>query len=247
VVFSFQYQNIPSGGFDVYTGDTYLGFYSFENVPVELAHFPANETGRYVVTICESDGTECCSSFEFSGPVCGEPECSIFNLEYTLTECDTADQFYFILNFDFTNTGGEGFNVVGNGNQYGNFSYENLPVQIGPFPSDDTQYEFLVSDAANPGCFEVIEPGIVNCLVSTTPVDYDEFFNVFNNGTIPGVYAKKDVQLSLYNSNGKNVLYQYPLTADEIYELNTQPAGFYIATITHGGNTWPVKLVKAGN
>ena len=93
----------------------------------------------------------------------------------------------------------------------------------------------------------MITPGVVQCLVSTTPVDYDEFFNIFNNGTIPGVYAKQDVQLSLYNSNGKNVLYHFPLSADEIYALTTQPPGFYIATITQGANTWPVKLVKAGN
>ena len=246
-VFSFQYQNIPSGGFDVYAGDVNLGFYNFENVPIEVVHFPSNESGQYVVTICESDGTDCCSSFEFTGPVCGQPECNISNLEYTLTECDSADQFYFILDFDFVNVGGEGFNVVGNGNEYGNFSYENVPVQIGPFASDDTNYEFLVFDAANPGCFEVITPGVVQCLVSTTPVDYDEFFSIFNNGTIPGIYAKKDVQLSLYNSNGKNVLYHFPLTTDEIYELTSQPPGFYIATITQGANTWPIKLVKAGN
>ena len=93
----------------------------------------------------------------------------------------------------------------------------------------------------------MINLGVVQWLVSTTPVDYDQFFSVFNNGTIPGIYAKKDVVLSLYNANGKNVLYQLPLSADALYELNTQPAGLYMATIMNGKNIWPVKLVKAGN
>ncbi len=242
---NFHHENVP-GGFDIYAGDIYLGFYTLEQIPANITNFPANETGNYVITICESDSTTCCTSLEFNGPVCG-PSCDIFNVEYTLTPCDSADNFYFILDFDFVNVGDEGYNVVGNGNEYGNFSYENVPVQIGPFPSDDTDYEFLIFDAANPGCFQVINPGVVQCLVSTIPVDYDQFFSVFNNGTIPGIYAKKDVVLSLYNANGKNVLYQLPLSADEMYELNAQPAGLYMATIMNGKNIWPVKLVKAGN
>jgi len=243
---NFHHENLP-GGFDIYAGDEYLGFFSLEQIPANISNFPANETGNYVITICENDGTTCCTSLEFNGPLCGSNACDILNLGYTLTACDSADNFYFILDFDFVNIGDEGFNVVGNGNEYGNFSYENVPVQIGPFPSDDTDYEFLVFDDANPGCFQVINPGVVECLVSTTPVDYDQFFAVFNNGSVPGIYARKDVLLSVYNANGKNVLYQLPLSADEIYALKTQPAGLYMATIMHGKNIWPVKLVKSGN
>ena len=247
VVVNFAYQNVPGGGFDIYSGDQYLGFYGFDQIPAEIGHFPANETGQYNITICGSDGTTCCTSFAFQGPICAEPGCSISELTYTLTECDSAGNFFFILDFDFANPGDQGFNVVGNGNEYGNFSYDNVPVQIGPFPSDDTPYEFLVYDAAHPGCFDVVEPGKVQCLVSTTPVDFDEFFSLFNNGSIPGIYAKKDILLSVYNANGKNVLYHYPLSAEDRYQLSTQPAGLYIATITHGPNIWPVKLVKGGN
>jgi hypothetical protein len=144
VVVDFGYQNLPGEGFDVYAGDQYLGFYTTSQLPVEVSNFPTNETGQYVITICESDGTTCCSSLEFTGPICGSTICNIFNLEYTLTTCDSAGNFYFILDFDFANTGGEGFNVAGNGNEYGNFSYDQVPVQIGPFESDDTAWEFLV-------------------------------------------------------------------------------------------------------
>ena len=246
VVASYNHQNLPGSGVDVYTGAQYLGFYPFSQNPLEIPHFPANGSGNYILTICESDGLDCCTSFEFSGPICGDESCSISNLEYTLTECDSSGNFYFVLDFDFANTGDQGFNVIGNGNEYGNFGYDQVPVQIGPFPTDDLVYEFLVFDAANPGCFDVITPGDVECFVSTIPVDFEQFFTLFNNGTVPGVFAKKDIILSLYNVNGKNVLYQFPLSAEDIYELNQQPNGLYIATIKHGDNTWPVKLVKAG-
>jgi hypothetical protein len=167
-------------------------------------------------------------------------------LEYAVSECDSAGNFYFNLNFDFSNTGSDGFNVTGNGNNYGNFSYENLPVQIGPFPSDDTPYEFHISDVSQPDCFATITPGVVNCTVATKPVDSDKFFQVFNNGTIPGIYARKNITLSLFNSSGKMIMDHIRISQDELFELNDQPSGLYIGTILYAGNRWPVKLVKAG-
>lgn len=245
-ILHFEYQNIAAGGFDVYAGNTYLGFYTFEQVPIEIANFPANETGQYVVTICESDNTECCTNQEFTGPACGTGTCEISNLTYTVTECDSTGHFFIILNFDYQHTGTEGFHVQGNGNNYGDFSYDNVPVQLGPFPTDDTEYEFAVNDIAHPDCAASIVPGHVNCFVSTDPVAYEPYFQVINNGTVPGIYARKNIALSLYNSNGKMVLHQYLISSEETFELNKQVPGLYIGTITFEGNTWPVKLVKAG-
>ena len=245
-VLHFEYQNIEAGGFDVYAGDTYLGFFTFEQVPIEIAHFPTNETGQYIVTICESDNTECCTTQEFEGPACGAGGCEITNFTYTLTTCDSAGNFFFILDFDFQNPGNEGFHIVGNGNNYGDFNYDNVPVQIGPFPSDDTEYEFVVNDIGHPDCSAVLVPGNVNCTVATEAVDYDAYFQIFNNGSIPGIYAKKNITLSLYNSNGKMVFNQISLTADDKFELSKQAPGLYIGTIMFGDYIWPVKLVKSG-
>ncbi len=247
IVANFDYDNLPGGGVDIYSGDDYLGFFSFDQIPVEINNFPSDDSGDYTITICESDGTECCNSFSFPGPVCGSGGCNIFDLEYTMTPCDSAGNFFFVLDFNFVNTGNEGFNVAGNGNDYGNFSYDNVPLELGPFAADETVYEFIVFDAANPDCSAVIEPGVVSCFVSTLPVDYDAFFTVFNNGTMPGIYAKKELVLSLYNSSGRNVIYQLPLSADAQYELNSEPAGLYIAMLKNGENIWPIKLVKSGN
>lgn len=243
-IISFQYENITGGGFDLYTGDSYLGFFNFDQIPVITANFPVNATGEYVVTICESDNLDCCESFEFEGPVCGEDICDIFNFEWSITECDSAGNFFFILNFDFQNVGNEGFNVVGNGNNYGNFSYENLPIQVGPFESDNTVYEFLVIDGQNGACFDFVEPGVVECLVATTEIPHDNIFQVFNNGTIPGILALEDVNLSIFNLNGKMLVNRKLLASGNLFELNDIPSGLYIGTVMFEGYTWPIKLVK---
>ncbi|HUR30792.1 MAG TPA: T9SS type A sorting domain-containing protein [Saprospiraceae bacterium] len=242
---NFQYENITAGGFDVYTGSGYLGFFNFDQIPILTSNFPSNNSGEYVVTICESDNLDCCESLEFEGPVCVEGSCDIFNLQWSITECDEEGNFFFILDFDFVNVGNEGFNVVGNGNNYGNFSYENLPIQIGPFETNNTLYEFLVTDAQNSACFDVVVPGVVDCTVGTDEVDHDDIFQIYNNGTIPSILALKDVSLSLFNSNGKMIFHNKNLNSGNLFELNNVPNGMYVGTVIYQDNIWPVKLVKS--
>jgi hypothetical protein len=47
---------------------------------------------------------------------------------------------------------------------HGVFSYDDLPVTIGPLPGDNTtNWQFLIQDIANPGCFGVDLLGPVFC------------------------------------------------------------------------------------
>ena len=182
---------------------------------------------------------------EVHGPICGEEQCQITNLEWSITECDEEDNFFFILDFDFINVGGEGFTVVGNGNNYGTFGYDNVPIQIGPFPTDNTVYEFLVFDALDVSCFAVVVPGIVDCSVSTNEISHEGIFTIYNNGTSPGILALEDIQLTLFNSNGKVVERDRSLSGDSRFELATLPAGIYIGKVIYQGNIWTIKLVKS--
>jgi hypothetical protein len=245
-VIHFEYQNIDAGGFDLYAGDQYLGFYGFNQVPIETGLFPSNETGNYLVTVCESDNTECCTTEEFTGPTCGEDECHIYDLTWTMTECDSNGHFFFILDFDFDHVGDDGFNVIGNGNNYGNFNYDNVPVTIGPFEDNGTDYEFAVFDAAHPACFDIVNPGEVDCGVAVSPVDPEKYFEIFNNGSIPGILAKQDISISLFNANGKLVA-NVNLNPENYFALNNMTDGFYILIVNHDDQTWPVKLIRTGN
>jgi len=245
-IIHFDYQNISAGGFDLYAGDHYLGFFTFNQLPIQTSQFPSNNTGNYLVTVCESDNTECCATEDFNGPTCGEDACHIYDLVWSATDCDSNGLFYIMLDFEFENVGQDGFNVFGNGNDYGNFAYENLPIQLGPFESNATNYEFGVSDDAHPDCFDTVNPGIIDCTVGTQTIAPDEYFAVFNNGTVPGILAMKDVSISVFNSNGNQVIQPWSLAQDAFYEFNKIPNGFYILYVQFGELTWPVKLIKTG-
>ena len=198
----------------------------------------------YEVTVCESDNTECCSSYTFEGPVCGESPCSIFDLTYMMTECNQDGLFAFILDFDFANPGSQGFSVLGNGNNYGSFSYDNVPVELGPFVADGTAYEFVVRDNQHPDCQAVVEPGVVECTTSAIQPPAAAIFDVYNNGTAPWIAALQDIRVSLYRADGMALALRQEVNASGQFNLNTYPDGLYIAIVHHGDWQWPVRLVR---
>ncbi|MEO5905704.1 MAG: T9SS type A sorting domain-containing protein, partial [Saprospiraceae bacterium] len=244
VVINFQWENVDSTGFDIYYGDGFLGFFTFDQIPVVISTFPSNSSGEYVISVCANDNSQCCETLEFEGPLC-PPVCDINDLTWSITECDSADQFYFLLDFNFQDVGTQGFSVVGNGNNYGTFSYDNLPVQIGPFEEGtNIVFEFLVSDNEFAGCIDFIEPGVVECLVATEDIRAEDLFEIYNNGTIPQIFAKKDLSITLANSNGKILYAAKSMAAESYVEINNLPSGIYIATIVYNGTRIPVKIVK---
>jgi hypothetical protein len=245
LVINFDWINVDAGGFDVYAGDHYLGFFGLDQVPITVTNFPSNSTGNYVVTVCESDNQECCETLEFEGPVCGEGGCAIFDITWEITECNKEGQFWFIIDFEFENVGGEGFNVHGNGNNYGNFGYDDLPIELGPFENGDTEWEFAIQDNQFGDCLGVIVPGVVDCNVATNEISHDDIFRIDNNGTVPGVLSLKDINLSLFNSNGKRIVLNKIIPEGEFYELKDLPSGIYMGSIIYQENIWTVKLVKS--
>ncbi len=241
----FESSNLPTDSVLVYANEQLVGQYFNHPDLLLIENFPLFGTDEILVTVCALEDPFCCASFTLVSPEC-EGVCLISNLEYSLSHCDSSGNFYFLLTFDFANTGNDGFNVVGNGNDYGHFSYQDLPIQIGPFPTDDTVYEFLVSDVAFGDCAAAIEPGMVECLpVSVIPIPFDDYFQIVNNGNVPMVQALQDIRLTVFNANGKTMVYQHRMTNGDIYNLQHVPAGLYIATVMHGQWIWPVKLVKS--
>jgi hypothetical protein len=139
-------------------------------------------------------------------------QCSITNLSVQASSCDEAGKFYVTLQFDHTGTSGQ-FKVQGNGRNYGLFTYDSLPIQIGPLNADClTPYEFVVRDAENASCVAFKELGkkcceqacgisidslyAGTCTDGTYPLYLDlsrQFagngFDLYNNGTYFGYYS----------------------------------------------------------
>lgn len=90
-------------------------------------------------------------------------QCLIKNMSVSPTECDVNGDFYVSINFEHSGTSAN-YKVQGNGKNYGTFSYDSLPVLIGPLKADcKTNYEFVVRDGENNNCTAFKELGKKCC------------------------------------------------------------------------------------
>lgn len=154
--------NVDGVGFDVFAGNVNLGFFNYSDLSITIPEFPATGDPMDVITICDNDNPTCCDAFEFPAPDCDPTDCEIFNITADTTTCEFG-QFFVVLDFDSENTGNS-FSVVGNGNDYGNFEYDQLPITLGPFDGNGvTIYEFGISDNSEDNCGGAIAVGPIEC------------------------------------------------------------------------------------
>ena len=91
-------------------------------------------------------------------------QCVIGDIEVSPSPCDELGFFDVFLDFDYEDTGNEGFTAEGNGVTYGNFEYSALPIVINDLEGDGiTFYEFVVRDIQFPDCSNFAELGIIEC------------------------------------------------------------------------------------
>lgn len=99
-------------------------------------------------------------------------DCQIQSVEAIPLDCED-NQFFVELNVTAANTG-DFFSVVGNGNNYGDFTYADLPITLGPFEGDGvTELEFAVIDLQNAACSNwtsFVSPNCNPCSISN--LDY---------------------------------------------------------------------------
>ncbi|MBK8955832.1 MAG: hypothetical protein IPM34_09765 [Saprospiraceae bacterium] len=138
------------------------GEFKYANQPIKLGPFKGDCTTAYEFIITDCIYKEC--KFEkVIGKVCCDQNCEINNLVVERTPCNSDNQFYAVLNFNYSGTS-DCFKVAGNGKNYGLFKYSQLPVRIGPLPADcNTPYEFVVFDCHANECKADVNLGIVCC------------------------------------------------------------------------------------
>ncbi len=157
---NFQYSNPTHTHFDVIYDNEIVGYFELDDLPILIENFEDNGENAPYIQVCINDNPNCCAGGEYLAPNCDN--CEIWDLHSPSFECD-GDNFYLTLDFNFSNVGNDGFNVHGNGTNYGNFSYNDLPIVLGPLPANNTFYEFAVNDVNHPDCSAVLEYGVVNC------------------------------------------------------------------------------------
>ena len=100
-----------------------------------------------------------------------QSNCSIFDLTATIVQNNPGGCEYWVkLDFEFTGTTNQ-FKVQGNGIQYGTFTYNQLPLLLGPFQatSVSTVREFVVRDLILNDCQDDVTVNSPVC--NTNPVN----------------------------------------------------------------------------
>ncbi len=225
--------------FLVFANGNFFGKYGINQLPLNIPNFPYNGGANDVIKICVGNNvTECCRILEFPVPGClNNTPCHIYDLTAVHTPC-LCGQFFAVLNFQFDGVGSGGFDVVGNGHNYGTFEYSHpQPLILGPLPGDGTNYEFVVRDHLHPDCQDVVQMGEVVCMTPVTdpgntalltlsPNPANEWLQVsaqWNNGLKAG---QSNVQV--YSADGRLVI-QQTVTDGGNFQLNVAnlPAGMY--------------------
>ncbi|MEO1714370.1 MAG: hypothetical protein AAFU60_13645, partial [Bacteroidota bacterium] len=145
--------NPTSNQFDLYINGVYYNEYEYDDLPLlEIGPFIANGS-TYTFLVMDSEDPLCEASFELTSEDCGDAPCALTDLYAEVLPCTSNGEFYVEIGFEFDNVGNDGFKIQGNGNIYGTFGYDELPVIIGPFSGDGaTEYEFIAVDIDHPDC-----------------------------------------------------------------------------------------------
>ena len=240
---NFTVQNPPSAMFTVWANGTQIGTYNLNQLPLLIQNFPWNGGNFDVIKIClggNAAGTPpCCLSKEFEVPGCLTENCEIWDVAVRTTPC-LCGQFFALLSFNHSQGSAAGFNISGNGTNYGNFSYgDPQPIILGPLAGDNsTEYVFLVKDLTHPDCREDIKLGKVACAsfvqdpnqglasIQVSPNPTSELLNV--SLQFAGISAPGEGDVQLIQTDGRVARsFQVGNAANFSLTVGDLPAGMY--------------------
>ena len=163
LLLDFDPVNTNNLGFDLVAGNgDYLGFFLYEDLPVTFA-YPYVDGAVASLFISDNDNDACTVKYDFVIDCEPNDECHIFDITYTVPECNPNGIVYVGLDFEYINVG-ESFTVSGNGLDYGTFSYADLPIKVGPIlPQCDKEYEFVIRDKEKQDCGNYIDDVRICC------------------------------------------------------------------------------------
>ncbi|MBP6826866.1 MAG: T9SS type A sorting domain-containing protein, partial [Saprospiraceae bacterium] len=191
VKINFQVDNAPGNTFGVWANGAFFGTFNLNQLPVTITNFPWNGGANDVVKVCFINANDpngsatCCRTKEFLVPAClTQDNCHIYDLIAVPTPC-LCGQFFVALSFQYQNGGIGGFEITGNGNNYGSFPYNTpQPIIIGPLQGDGTtQYEFAVTDVQHPDCADDALIGAIMCMTSVVDAGSDSKLGISPNPT----------------------------------------------------------------
>jgi hypothetical protein len=235
------------GPINYYANGEFLGDYP-QFHPLLLVNIPESDDS-IVLRLCNASNPGCCAEFTFQGMQCADTPCLISELEGTVIGPDTSGAFQVLLDFDYENVGAA-FTVSGNGNQYGVFTYNNVPLTISDLQCDTlTEWEFVVQDLQNIGCLDVVNIGLVDCdtMTSVFPEPAEALPLLIYYGRSETYFVVPDgaKEMRLWTSDGRLVARADDLIPGALVPLaeHMPGPGFYFVHVWSADKSYAGKVV----
>lgn len=141
----------------------YMGWYSADEMRVTIDSFYA-EHERPIVKICAAGIEELCLEEGFDAPAdCVVPECGFPSVSMDPSSCDSTGSFSLLLDFELPLNHSDSFVIEGPDEFRLVLSYDDLPIELGPFSGGDQSYTFQLTDPSYPDFSAKVDVGRVIC------------------------------------------------------------------------------------
>lgn len=151
----FEYEQVSESGFKLFVNWDLYQSYGYSDLPITVGPFEGDGETSYHFLVRDQMHEDCAEDLAIDPINCNEEECIIWDVVAVTLPCNDENEFEVLLNFEYANEGNEGFELKGNGNNYGSFEYADLPIILGPFIADGiTEYEFEARDNQFDYCYD---------------------------------------------------------------------------------------------
>lgn len=153
---NFKHQ-LSADSFQIGGNTNNYGTFAYKDLPVTLLGLKFSPSTDYEFLIVDKEDAFCFGSLPLGIVTNCDFPCEISAVKASITACDDDGNFYANLTFTEQNTSIAGFNIRGNGQNYGNFEYGESAYKIGPLKGDcQTLYEFAIKDIELEGCTSAV-------------------------------------------------------------------------------------------
>ena len=220
-------ENTSGIGYDIFINGEFELFVAYEADSWYDFDIGAPDTEFFSMSVCDNDNADCCIDWELGNP-CFEPpvsDCWIDDVTATVIACE-SNFFDIQIDFEHENTTNQ-FIVSGNGNNYGTYTYTDLPITLTGLEADcDTEFEFAIQDAIDNDCTAAIDYGTVCC------EDFNSILQIDISNTIVDNIIIIDVSVIISLLNG--------------CELEVFMDGEYFTLLTEGNTSFDVGQFDCG-
>ncbi len=185
LVLGFSHANTGST-FTITIDNAEIGPISYNNLPLTINNVSNTANLAQTILVCDNDNPDCCEEINYQEPDCSVSLCNIASLTSDRMSCDEG-MFMVMIDAEFINPGNAGFQISGNGTNYGNFAYPDLPVMLGPFEGDGSRsFEFVMTDLQDLTCSNFTTVEAYNCTEECVMGEIDfTVGNCQNDGMVP--------------------------------------------------------------